>query len=155
MAIKLHHGYTIRIYWSEETFSYRASCVEMPSINTQGTDRNSVLDNIDSQIESIIKISAVGSLTLVKPIAEKEYRGKIPLRVNPSTHRNLARLSVEEGISMNCLIGSILETNLKGLGREGHSMIHLEYSVNELKIIDNKLYNEIYSLIHTLKEKQE
>ena len=155
MSIKSHHGYTIRIFWSDDTFNYRAYCVEIPYIKSQGTDRNSVLDNIDSQIESIIRISAGGTDSLVEPFAEKEYKGKIPLRVNPSTHRNLARLSVEEGISMNCLIGSILETNLKGIGREGHSMIHLEYNVNELKIINNKLYNEIYSLIHTLKGKQD
>lgn len=150
----MHHGYTIRIYWLEEQFSYIASCVEIPSIKAQGTERNLVLEQIDSQIESRIEISKTGSEFLVEPLVNNTYRGKIPLRVTPSTHRNLLRLSVEEGVSMNCLIASIIETNLNGLGQERYCIHHLEYSVNELKIINNKLYNELYSLIHTLKEKK-
>lgn len=154
MSVELHHSYTVRIYWSKDIFCYEASCVEIPSIHVQGTDRNSVLDAVDTQIETLIKNSLSSRNTLNEAAADKRYRGKIPLRITPATHQSLARLSAEEGISMNCLIGSIIETNLRSTGREEHCLLRLEYDVKELKVIINKLYNEVYSLLHTLKDNQ-
>ena len=50
--------------------------------------------------------------SIPEPVAHKEFKGNIALRIPPETHRNVVLMALNEGVSINQYITSLIERNL-------------------------------------------
>lgn len=101
--------YKIEINWSEEDDAYLVRIPELPGCLTHGDTPEHALRMANEAIEGYIESLKKRGLPIPKPFAEKKFTGKIPLRIDPLLHRDLASKATIEGVSLNKLIESKLK----------------------------------------------
>ncbi len=106
---KISDRYTYRVYYSEEDESYIGLCAEFSSISGFGESPEEALTEVRSVVESAVEWLSEDNETIPEPISAREYKGKISLRIPPETHRRIAILAAEAGVSVNQFITSTLE----------------------------------------------
>ncbi|AKA38620.1 type II toxin-antitoxin system HicB family antitoxin [Yersinia ruckeri] len=98
--INIEH-YTYRITWSEEDAEFIGLCAEFPSLSWLAPSRVQALDGITALVADVLaEMGRVGE-TPPEPLSEKQFSGKLVLRMPPDQHRRLAISAIEEGISLN------------------------------------------------------
>ena len=110
--MKTENHYTYRTEWSPEDNCYISRVLEFPSLSTFGDTRAEAEAELDIVVDSVLKWMTEEKEEIPVPLTEKEYKGNIALRVPPATHRNIAVLASNEGVSVNQFITSIIERNL-------------------------------------------
>lgn len=106
---KIDLKYKIEINWSAEDEAYIVCVPELPGCVTHGETPEYALRMAHEAIEGYIESLKSRGLPVPKPLAERKFSGKIPLRVDPTLHRDLASRANIEGVSLNKLIESRLK----------------------------------------------
>ncbi|MGK5086927.1 type II toxin-antitoxin system HicB family antitoxin [Bdellovibrionota bacterium FG-2] len=96
--------YKIEINWSTEDEAYIVRVPELPGCVTHGDTPEHALQMAHEAVDGYIESLKRRGLPVPKPLAEKTFSGKIPLRIDPTLHRNLASRANIEGLSLNKLI---------------------------------------------------
>ncbi|WP_411704561.1 type II toxin-antitoxin system HicB family antitoxin [Edaphovirga cremea] len=93
--------YTYRITWSVEDQEFVGLCAEFPALSWLDASAAAALEGVITLVSSVVReMLAVGEIPPI-PIAEKNFSGKLVLRMPPEQHRRLATLALEEGVSLN------------------------------------------------------
>lgn len=104
--------YNYRVFWWQEDECYVAQCGELPSISGIGdTPEEALREAKTAAAEAVAWMREEGE-EIPLPVGEKEYKGKVLLRVSPATHRLVALRAAEEGRSVNQFLSSLIEKNL-------------------------------------------
>lgn len=127
--------YTYRIEWDVQSGRYVGRCLEFPSLTADGETQAVALDEISSLVETGIDILEENRDEVPSPLSERKFRGRIPLRVPPATHRRLAMEAAEQQISLNQHLTSLIEMS----GGYEAVMIRLKDVAEKLADIQNRL----------------
>ena len=96
--------YKVDIAWSNEDKCYIARMPELPGCVTEGETLEEAAVNAQEAIQSYLKSLDDKGRPLPNPIASKKFSGKIPLRIDPELHRQLAIQAHVDGNSLNKFI---------------------------------------------------
>ncbi|BEN90313.1 hypothetical protein AI2618V1_4821 [Serratia marcescens] len=96
-----HEHYTYRITWSAEEREYVGLCAEFPSLSWLAATRTGALEGIEKVVSETIADMLTQGETPPQALAEKNFSGKLVLRMTPEQHRRLAIGAMEEGVSLN------------------------------------------------------
>lgn len=107
------HKYRIDITWSSEDDCYVVNVPELEGCMTHGETLEMAVTNAREAIDGYLESLKARGLAIPKPFAEQDFSGKIPLRIDPNLHRNLATRANIEGKSLN----KYIESRLKALHR--------------------------------------
>lgn len=102
--------YTYRIEWSEADQAHVAICLEFPSLGAHGSTPQEALKEIEFVVAESIRWMIEDGETVPEPLGSRRFKGTITLRVPPDVHRRLAILSAEQGVSINQLVLSRLQS---------------------------------------------
>ncbi len=83
---------------------YVAWIKELPGCLTYGETLEEVLKMLDEAKELYIETAIKRGKKLPEPMAERNFSGRLLLRLPPSLHKKLVELAQEEGISLNSFI---------------------------------------------------
>ena len=109
---KLDSKYRLEINWSPEDECYVVNVPELPGCVTHGDTPERAVKMAEEAIEGYIESLKARKMSIPRPMSEKKFSGKIPLRIDPVLHRDLAIKASIEGTSLNRLI----ERKLKKTG---------------------------------------
>ncbi|MBU0479928.1 MAG: type II toxin-antitoxin system HicB family antitoxin [Proteobacteria bacterium] len=107
MPLKNDH-YTYRVTWSEDDREYVGLCAEFPSLSWLAATPESALRGIRNVVAQAIEDMEQNGEEIPQPIANKNYSGKLMVRLPPEVHRSLAIQAAESGVSINRLVSSRL-----------------------------------------------
>jgi predicted HicB family RNase H-like nuclease len=96
-----HEHYTYRITWSAEDGEYVGLCTEFPSLSWLAPTRMGALDGIGQLVGDVVAEMLANGETPPEALAEKNFSGKLVLRMTTEQHRRLAINAIEEGVSLN------------------------------------------------------
>ena len=84
-----------------EDGGYTATVLELPGVITEGD----TLEEANTMLEEAMALWLEAELEqgheIPTPLAEREHSGRITVRLGPALHGRAARLSAQEGISLN------------------------------------------------------
>ena len=100
--------YAYRVIWSEDDKEFVGLCTEFPSCSWLAGSHEEALKGIKKLIRDILKDMEKNGELIPKPLALKEFSGKMVVRMPPEVHRKLAMEAQEKGVSINMLINSKL-----------------------------------------------
>jgi predicted RNase H-like HicB family nuclease len=106
------YKYRIDIFWSAEDECFVVNVPELDGCKTHGDTLEQAVAHAQEAIDGFIESLNARGLPVPKPLAEQDFSGKIPLRIDPNLHRDLAIKAQIEGKSLNRYI----ETKLKKSG---------------------------------------
>lgn len=101
-----HYRYTVG--WAPEDGEYVASVAEFPSLSFLAGTQEGALAGLEDVIEDVIEDLVESGEEVPVPLAEREFSGNIRLRVTPEKHRELTTRALEQGVSLNRYLNSLL-----------------------------------------------
>lgn len=101
--------YRIEINWSPEDNAYVIIVPELPGCMTHGDSVEHAVKMAHEAIVGYLESLKARGLPIPKPLSERKFSGKIPLRIDPYLHRNLAVKAEVEGVSLNKFIENKLK----------------------------------------------
>jgi len=116
MAKSLSDKYFKGVYWSEEDNLYIGYC---PDLNIRiDCGEKAKPEKVFKELCEVVEFHVSSEKNekmpiLPEPIMEKEYSGKLNLRLGKLLHRSITLKSIEKGLSINKLIINTLEKSLK------------------------------------------
>lgn len=102
--------YRVDIFWSEEDGAYVAKVPELPGCSTHGDSYVEAAMHAEEAIELYLESLAARGIAAPVPFADRKFSGKLPLRIEPSLHRDLALEADREHTSINKLIAKKLSS---------------------------------------------
>lgn len=106
---KLPWTYTIE---PEESY-YIISVNELPGVCTDADSIEEGMVEIQDAIYAAIELYLDLGKEIPEPVDKSKFRGKIPYRTSPETHRRLVRTANIRHMSVNKLIDSFVEQGLR------------------------------------------
>ncbi|MGV3246933.1 type II toxin-antitoxin system HicB family antitoxin [Rothia sp. 11254D007CT] len=98
--------YTYRVTWSPEDQEYVASVLEMPSLSWLDTDEIAALRGIKDLVAQVAADMLSNGEQIPEALADREYTGRLTLRIPPELHRRVAFEAQEQGVSLNRLLSA-------------------------------------------------
>ncbi len=108
MSINNVDKYTYRVTWSAADQEHVGLCSEFPSLSWLAPSIGEALEGIRKVVADVVKDMIRNKEEVPEPLATRDYRGNISLRIPPEQHRELAMEAAEQGVSLNCLISKKL-----------------------------------------------
>jgi antitoxin HicB len=96
--------YKVDIQWDERDGVYVARVPELSGCATDGKTIEEAAANARQAIEAYLASLDARGKPLPRPLSEKPFSGKIPLRIDPVLHRDLAYEAEQQGVSLNRFI---------------------------------------------------
>lgn len=100
--------YTYRITWSPEDREHLGLCAEFPSLSWLASTPEQALTGIQEVVREVLADMRREGEQAPKPLADRNYSGKLMVRMAPETHRRLVIEAAEEGVSLNRLVNARL-----------------------------------------------
>ena len=101
-----HYRYTVT--WSNEDQEFVATVAEFPSLSFLDETQDGALNGLREVVKDVLDDLIESGEEVPVPIAERDYSGNIRLRVTPEKHRELTARALEQGVSLNRYINSLL-----------------------------------------------
>ena len=98
--------YTYRVTWSEEDQEHVGLCVEFSGLSYLAETPEAALKGIRKIVVDAVKLLKKEGAPVPEPLAQKEYSGKLLLRIPSEIHRKLEIEARETGISLNRYINA-------------------------------------------------
>jgi len=98
--------YAYKIRWSSEDGEYVATVAEFPSLSWLAPNMSDALAGLVQLVTNVCADMEDSGEEIPVPMAEREYSGKLLLRIPPEKHRSLAIEAASQGVSLNRLISS-------------------------------------------------
>ena len=102
--------YSYRVEWSGKDDEYVGTVAELPSLSWLDADQGKALEGIRDLVASVIADMEANGEPVPEPFSERQYSGKLMLRITPRLHARLARAAAREHVSLNRLIARKLES---------------------------------------------
>lgn len=96
--------YRVDITWSDEDKCYVARVPELPGCVTDGATLAAAAKNAEDAIEGYLEVLKEEGKPLPPALSEREFSGRVPLRITPEMHRDLTAQAMIEKMSLNKLI---------------------------------------------------
>lgn len=80
---------------------YTAKVLEFPGVVSEGDSPDEAIANLDDALAATLEVMIEDSERIPDPLSEREFSGRLLLRMPPSLHERVAMLSELEGISLN------------------------------------------------------
>lgn len=103
-------GYSV-FWWSEDRM-WIAQSVEFPSLSGVGETPDEALKEAQEVVRASVQSLEEDGEPVPQPVATREYKGKIALRIAPDTHRLVALQAAEAGLSINQYLSRLIDHNL-------------------------------------------
>ena len=104
--IALH--YTYQVHWSAADNLYVGTVAEHPSLSWLASNQTEAFAGIQRLVsETVADLEADGD-PVPLALADREYSGKLLVRVPPEVHRQLVIEAAEQNVSLNRLAASRL-----------------------------------------------
>jgi len=103
-----HQHYTYRVSWSPDDAEFVGTVLEFPSLSWLDADEREAFDGIRRLTADVVADLASSGEAVPEALADRDYSGRLLLRVPPSRHRDLAIRAAEQGVSMNRYINDVL-----------------------------------------------
>lgn len=101
-----------------EIGGFSASILEFPGCVTQGDTLEeayaSLTEAAEGWLDSVLDLGQA----VPEPDAEREYSGKIVIRLPKSTHRRAAQIAETEGVSLNTFLADAVAQRIGGYSTE-------------------------------------
>lgn len=99
--------YSVVVHWSESSRQFVARCLEIPASVGADPQEGEAVRKAFQAIEEYLEYSQELGRSSPTPV-EREYSGKLLLRVPRTLHRLLAERAVRENVSLNQYISTTL-----------------------------------------------
>ena len=109
MSTKISDKYLKIVEWSDEDNCYIGTSPGLFDGGVHGQDETAVFKELCEVIEDTISIMKKSGKPLPKATTNKNFSGKIALRITPELHKAVAIKAMQEGESINKLIQHKLE----------------------------------------------
>jgi predicted HicB family RNase H-like nuclease len=107
-SVDLNH-YSYRVVWSPEDAEYVATALEWgPGLSWLDEDPTTALAGLRDLIRESIEDLQADSKPVPSPLADRDYSGRLLLRMPKPLHRDLAIHAAEENVSLNSLAVRLL-----------------------------------------------
>jgi antitoxin HicB len=93
--------YDMKVFWSQEDGEYIAMAPELPGCSASGKTPEGAAKELQTAIELWLESRRENGWTIPKPIATREIKGKILIRLPKDLHRDLLEQAAEQGVSLN------------------------------------------------------
>lgn len=101
--------YSYRVVWSREDGEYVATALEWgPSLSWLDEDPTAALAGLRDLIRESIEDLLADGKPVPAPLADRDYSGRLLLRMPKPLHRDLALHAAEENVSLNSLAVRLL-----------------------------------------------
>jgi predicted RNase H-like HicB family nuclease len=100
--------YAFRLVWSAEDGEYVGLCAEFPSLSWLAPTQPQALAGIVELVEQAVQDLRAAGEPVPEALGDRDYSGRLLLRIPPELHRDLAILAAEQGVSLNRLISARL-----------------------------------------------
>ncbi len=90
-----------RVLRKDEDGTFAAEVLEFPGCLTSGDTADEAMANLDEAIEGWVETLLESGEDLPTPLSDREYSGRLTLRLLPSLHRQAATLAQSENVSLN------------------------------------------------------
>jgi predicted HicB family RNase H-like nuclease len=101
-----HYRYTVG--WSHDDGEHVATVAEFPSLSFLASTQDDALAGLLEVVQDVVDDLVESGEEVPLPLAEREFSGNIRLRVTPEKHRELATRALEQGVSLNRYLNSLL-----------------------------------------------
>ena len=98
---KAKHPYEVKVFWSKEDNEWIAIAPELPGCSASGKTRDVALREMETAMELWLESRRESGWSVPRPIAAREIKGKILIRLPKDLHRELLEQAAEQGISLN------------------------------------------------------
>ncbi|NQT73903.1 MAG: toxin-antitoxin system HicB family antitoxin [Chloroflexi bacterium] len=109
MSNKISDKYLKIVEWSDEDSCYIGTSPGLLDGGVHGQNEAKVFKELCEVVEDTITIMKNSGKPLPKQTANKQFSGKIALRIPPDLHKAVAIQAIQEGESINKLIQHKLE----------------------------------------------
>lgn len=107
-GVDLNH-YSYRVVWSPEDGEYIATALEWgPALSWLDEDPTAALSGLRDLIQDSIEDLTADGKPVPAPLADRDYSGRLLLRMPKPLHRDLALHAAEENVSLNSLAVRLL-----------------------------------------------
>lgn len=103
-----HQYYTYRVIWSQDDQEHIGLCAEFTSLSYLDNTPDKALKGIIALVQDVITDMQQNNENIPIPLSQKEYSGKIMVRIPPEQHRDITIKAIEQGVSLNRYISSQL-----------------------------------------------
>ncbi len=102
--------YKVEIVFSSQDGVYVARIPELPGCASHGASQEEALKMAHEAIELYLESLFDEGREIPVPLSRRKFSGKIPLRIDPVLHRDIALKAGQENISVNRYIEKLLKT---------------------------------------------
>ena len=107
-ALEDAQRYTYRTGWSAEDEAFVARVLEFPSLAAHGKDSLAAHGELLRVVVEVLDDMKNTGEAIPEPLGMRSFKGKVPLRISPDLHRQLAIEAEEQGISLNQFLATKL-----------------------------------------------
>ena len=107
---KLANNYLKIVEWSEEDQCYIGIAPGLFMGGVHGDEETAVFQELCDVVEETIALFEAEGKPLPAPTANKQYSGKISLRIPPDLHKQISIRAMQMGKSVNKFVQHRLET---------------------------------------------
>lgn len=101
-----HYRYSVQ--WSPRDGEFVGTVAEFPSLSWLDSDETDAFAGIKQLAADVVVEMLSGGEQPPVPLAEREFSGKLLLRIAPELHKKLATEAAETNVSLNRLISARL-----------------------------------------------
>ena len=87
-----------------EDGGYVARVLEFPGCISEGDTPNEAIGNIEEALEAVIESMLLRGDPIPEPLADRDFSGRLNLRIPPSLHARASERAALEGVSLNRLL---------------------------------------------------
>lgn len=102
--------YRFSVQWSPRDNEFVGTVAEFPSLSWLDSNEDDAFAGIRQLVADVVTEMRVSGQEPPVPFAEREYSGKLLLRIPPELHQRLATEAAENKVSLNRLISARLTT---------------------------------------------
>jgi len=110
-----HYRYSVS--WSEEDQIFIARVSEFSLLSAHGDTQEEAIKELRGLVKFVLEDLASSGEPVPQPISERNFSGKINLRMPQFLHRELTLEAKEQGVSLNQLINLKLSVSLHQMQR--------------------------------------
>lgn len=103
--------YSFQVVWSDEDDAYIATCPELDGVSGHGASPEEAILEAKVALQLTIDTYREEGWVLPEPARMVEYSGQFRARIPKSLHAKLAQQALNEGVSLNTYVVSLLASN--------------------------------------------
>lgn len=100
--------YTYRVIWSEESKEFVALCTEFPLLSSVAPYQALALEGMVELVQETLTEMEANHEEIPTPLALRSFSGSFTVKTTPEKHRKLVTRAMEERVSLDQYVNSLL-----------------------------------------------